>query len=158
MEQWGPPVFLAYVGLLSFTSCFHGVRVTRQRARTGALPWGVDHTVPAFLAVASVALLVFALWNRLVLPAVFAPLGLLVALPQLRALRRAPAARSSWVVEHLGSMIIGVIGTLTAFLVTNARVFGDLGASPVVWLAPTVVGVVLLRRFKRKYQHGVGPR
>ena len=102
--------------------------------------------------------LVCAPWNRLVSPAVFAPLGLWVALPQLRALRQGAAARSSWVVEQLGSMIIGVIGTLTAFLVTNARVFGDLGASPVVWLAPTVVGVVLLRRFKRKYQHGVGPR
>lgn len=154
VEQWGPPIFLAFVGLLSFTSCFHGVAVLGARRR-GQAARPVDRAVPALLLGASVALLGYAVWSRFLLAGLFVPLGLLVAVPQLRAAAGPPPSPNAALVAHLTSMIIAVIGTLTAFLVTNARVFGGLGNHPLVWLFPTLVGVPLMRVFARRYRKDV---
>jgi hypothetical protein len=53
-------------------------------------------------------------------------------------------------------MLISTIATLTAFLVVNAGRFFGAANFPIVWLAPTFIGVPLLVYWKRRYGAGNG--
>ena len=145
-------IFLAYIGLMSFASAFYGMRVLKQKQRKAAQPMSAELAVPVLLMVAAVAMAVFSAMQDFTLGLAFAGLGLLVAVPQWRTLRRPPDGKTWWLVEHLGSMIIACIGTVTAFLVNNANTVFHSGSSVLVWLAPTLVGVPLLSYWKRKYR------
>lgn len=46
---------------------------------------------------------------------------------------------------------VALAATLTAFLVTNARSFGQ-GSNVWVWLSPTLVGVPLMTAWRRRYE------
>ena len=145
-------IFLAYIGLMSFTSAFYGMRVLKQKQRKAAQPWSLELEVPVLLMLASLAMAAFSAAQGFTLGLVFAGLGLLVAVPQWRTLRRPPEGKAWWLVEHLGSMIIACIGTVTAFLVNNVNTFFPQHVGVFVWVVPTLVGVPLMSYWKRKYR------
>jgi uncharacterized membrane protein len=150
--EWRGPIFLAYLGLMALTSALFGVRVLRQRGRRGPHELRRDYVLPLLLAASSVALVIWALATGFVLAVVFAGIGLLlVALPLLSTLRRAPPGGAWWVAEHLGAMIVSCIGTITAFLVVNAHRVLDGPAPMAVWFAPSLVLVPMMIVWQRRY-------
>lgn len=149
--EWGSPIFLAYLGLLSINTSLFGVRVLRMKRVVGAVT-GADRVLPAGLLVTAVAMGVYGLLNTWPLAIIFAALGLLVAVPQWRLLQRLPTQPAWWVPEHLSAMLVSCIATLTAFLVVNASRFLEGPAMLAVWVAPTVVGTVASVRWRRRYQ------
>jgi uncharacterized membrane protein len=151
LAQWRGPVFLAYVALLSFTSARFGVGVLQQKTRTAPHARAVDLAVPGALLTAAVGLLILGAVLRDALLLSFAILGWVVAVPQIRVLRRAPTSKRWWLVEHLGAMLISTVATLTAFTVTNAHRFGD-SNHLVFWLGPTIVLVPLMIYWRRLYE------
>lgn len=157
VAHWRGPIFLSYIALLSFTSCFYGVRVLRQKKRTAPHTELIDRAVPTALVVASIAVALYGLITRFPLAVLFAPVGLLVAVPQLRTMRSVPTAPRWWLTEHLGAMLISCIATVTAFLVVNVGRITHHGASPLIWIAPTILGTALLTRWKRLYQSPTAP-
>jgi hypothetical protein len=52
----------------------------------------------------------------------------------------------------MGSMVGSGIGTVTAFLVVNARHFGVSGFQLALFLGPTVIGVIGLKLWERLYR------
>jgi hypothetical protein len=55
----------------------------------------------------------------------------------------------SWLIKHI-SMIGGAyIATLTAFLVTNV----NFSPAWVIWLAPTIIGSILLARTSKEWRN-----
>lgn len=145
------PLFLGFVALLSFAACFHGVRVLGQKGRTAPVTSPIDLAVPVVLAAASLGMAAFGLATGFSLGWMFAPLGLAVAVPQLRTLRTVPEGKRWWLRAHLRGMIVAVIGTLTAFLVVNAgRLLPSMGVLP--WFLPTIVGVPAMLVWRRKYE------
>ncbi|MEW5847575.1 MAG: hypothetical protein AB2A00_02135 [Myxococcota bacterium] len=145
-------LFLGYVGLMSLTTAFYGVRVLRQKTRTAPHRVVVDHVLPLMLVVATVALGVQSVRVGYVLGMTFVPLGLLVAVPQLRRMRAVPSEKGWWLREHLGAMLISCIATLTAFLVTNANRVLPGEWMLAAWLAPTVVITPLIAVWSRRYR------
>jgi len=153
-SAWGTPIFLAYVALLSFTSCFYGVRVLQQKKRTGPHTGRVELIPPLILLGATVLLLVYGLTSGMTLAVAFAPVGVLVGLPQWLRLRRAPVGKTWWLMEHLSAMLAAVIGTLTAVLVVNAGRWVESGNMVLVWLAPTFVLTPFIVYWRRSYSRG----
>jgi len=146
-QAWQPSIFLAFVGLISLAASVHGVRALRRRA---ARPHVADYALPVLLAAASLAMGAWSHGNGFVLGLVFAALGLLLAVPELRVLVSPPAGAGWWVGEHLVGMMVASISTLTAFLVVNAaRALGPY--SFVLWIAPTVMLVPVMIRMKRRF-------
>ncbi len=153
VERWGYPLSLAYIAVLSFASAFYGVRVLGQEKRTGPNTSVVDLAVPTLLAVGAVGIFAYGVTTGFRLGLFFAPIGLLVAIPQLRSLRAAPSEKRWWLVDHLVSMIGSCIATVTAFLVVNAGRFLP-GYTMLAWLTPTIVGVPLIAYWRRSFKAG----
>jgi hypothetical protein len=149
-EGWGTPLFLAYIALLSFTAAFYGVRVLGQKKRRDTHRAVTDWAPPLLLVVSTIAIASYGIASEFRLALYFAPVGFLVALPQLRALRRKPESKTWWLVEHLSAMLVSCIATVTAFLVVNAGRI-DAATHPLVWLGPTAIGTALIVYWRRRY-------
>lgn len=82
----------------------------------------------------------------------FGVLALLLAQADLRRMQEVPD-RASALRTHIASMGGAYIAASTAFVVVNlSQVMGDAGVPPVVvWLAPTAIGVPLIRRSTARY-------
>ena len=76
---------------------------------------------------------------------VFATIGIILSIQDLRSFRNPDKLRKSWLQAHLGKMIGGYIAAVTAFIVVN-NVFPSL----VGWLGPTVVGTAFIIYWTRK--------
>lgn len=145
MAQWRMPVTFAYIAWISFTAAFRGTRVLRRVPATR-----VDVAVVQSLRAGALAMGAWGIATRLPLALAFALIGWVVGTSSWRTLRAAPATARERVLAHLSSMLVACITTLTAFTVTNARMFG-LGGNLVVWLAPTLLGVPLIMAWQRRY-------
>ncbi|MCC7245639.1 MAG: hypothetical protein IT269_08175 [Saprospiraceae bacterium] len=78
--------------------------------------------------------------------AVFGGIGLRLSLADIRLFKRTQTAPSTWLAAHISKMIGGYIAATTAFLVVNNTVLPAL----VSWLLPTVIGTVLIAKWRRK--------
>ncbi len=141
-------IFLAFLALLASSSAFYGVRILRQKGRTGPHGGLVDLGVTSLFAACSAALLVYGVSRGSVLSICFAVLGLLLSARQLRTLLRPPPFRQFWWTNHMFGMGTASIATVTAFLVVN------FGGHMVVWLLPPLAGgagiSVWIRRYERR--------
>jgi uncharacterized membrane protein len=147
-------VFLSFIALLAFTSAMHGVRVLKQKQRTGPQHSLTDLAAPGALLIASVAMMAwgFSLGDGLL--TYFPLVGVLVAASPLRSQLSAPRSRAFWVQEHITGMVGSAIATVTAAVVVNSAAIGRvIGGVPslVLWLTPTVIGTVVIVVMRRRY-------
>ena len=162
-ETYGFALFLGYLGLATFATVRHAIRVveTRKSPETLRTPF---HEALAWASIAgSAVVIVFALgvWTD-VSPILLglSPVGLVTGSGMLRLMRRPGARRMGWFYSHLGSMLGGGIAFHTAFAVFGAQrlwayeLAGPLAVVP--WLLPTAVGipaiVVWTRYYRRKFE------
>ena len=162
-ETYGFALFLGYLGLATFATVRHAIRVveTRRAPKTLRTPF---HEALAWASVAGSAVVIaFALgvWTD-VSPILLglSPVGLVTGSGMLRLMRRPGERRMGWFYSHLGSMLGGGIAFHTAFAVFGAQrlwayeLAGPLAVVP--WLLPTAVGipaiVVWTRYYRRKFE------
>lgn len=140
-------ILLLAIAVFSFFLVFRGLRAVR---RLRGMPLGGwDMLVAGACLLFSVGLFAFGLppvggaWN---VPALFfGVIGTRVAIEQVRALRAPDEA--DWLDVHLKSMGGGYVATVTAALLVNVQFL----PSTLVFIAPTLVGTLLLLRASRKY-------
>jgi uncharacterized membrane protein len=155
-DRWPSSIFLAYVGLMSFTAAVYGVRILRQKTRAAPHPLGLDYVPALLLAAATPAMIGYSVLADFTLGVLFPALGFLVAIPQLQTLRATPSTRRFWLAGHIGAMLIACIATLTAFLVVNASRYVDGAMLTVAWFLPTIVLTPLMVRWQRKPPRIIG--
>ncbi|MEL7163813.1 MAG: hypothetical protein AAFN92_23850, partial [Bacteroidota bacterium] len=87
----------------------------------------------------------------------FGVLGTLV-IPSLVQDLRGRQREYEWLEEHLSGMLISAIAAFTAFFSFGGRrIFGETfggNLEIVVWLAPTVIGVAVIRWYKFRLRRG----
>jgi hypothetical protein len=141
-------LLLMVIAVFSFFLVFNGVRAIR-RLRGRKHGW-LDLGLAVATLVFSIGLFLWGLklqgngqpgWTALF----FGALGSLLALRQIRQLRN--DEKMDWLKVHLSSMGGGYIATVTAFLVVNVHFLPQAA----VFVAPTLVGSVLIARAARKY-------
>ena len=142
-------VLLATLGPFSAWMAAAGWRAGRQR------PYGpVDAWLVAAGAVSVVCMLGLGLWSLASgvglwpVPLVLGVFGVLLVRGEAQRLK-APDDRKARLRAHVGLMIGASIAATTAFAAVNLP---GLGVPPLlIWLGPTVVGVLAIRRFSRRF-------
>jgi len=149
--------FLTFISILTATSVSGGVRVLREKTRTGVHrhPW--DLGLPALLTAASIAAAVHGLSTGNYLFTAFSIIGLLIGGGRLVYWRTAPSHPMHWWFEHMSSMLAACIAATTAFLVVNASNLGMQTFSLIVWLMPSVIGVPAIAIWTRFYRRTFAP-
>ncbi len=161
-ETYGFAFFLGYLGLATFATVRHAIRVAATRKSPEALRTRF-HEALAWMSIAgSVTVVAFALaaWSS-ISPILLAlsPVGVGVGSGILKVLRNPKPGHMEWFYEHMGSMLGGGIAFHTAFAVFGAQrlwayeLAGPLAIVP--WILPTLVGipaiVVWTRYYRRKF-------
>jgi hypothetical protein len=142
--------FLAFAGLLAASSVSFGLRALRPRRAPHGRAW--DFGLPTLLLLASSALALQGIRHGSTLWLVFAAIGGLSALSQLRSARAPARTRRERILEHMGGMGATCIATVTAVLVVNAR---NLGLEPFgvwLWVLPTLLGTVGIQLWARRWR------
>ena len=133
--------YFLFVAVLAAAQCSAGVRVLRYKSRTGSHrhPW--DLGIALLLTLSGMTVLAWGIALRVPLFIGFAPVGIVIGLLQLAYWRRSPSRPMHWWFEHMFGMFGACIGTVSAFVVVNARHLGLRWDSLLVWLGPGVVGL-----------------
>ena len=149
-HRWRAGIFLAYVSLLAGASAQFGVRALRRKGRTGASRSAIDLVPPLLLVAGGLALATFGIHRSMLLYVLFAALGVLIGVAQLRFWLTPPAHERAWFLAHMTGMGTSCITTVTAFIVVNARRFGMRTFDVPLWVGPIAVlalGLTLWRRY-----------
>jgi uncharacterized membrane protein len=154
-------LFLLLLSLLVLAALRHGMLALRAR-RSGDR---VDDPVQRLLQGALLGTCAVALWAGLaygvVLLALFAVIGTVTGVRQLRDTRPG-ADGTTLLVAHFRGLLVAGIGAHTAFLVFGGRaLFEDLLPQSVqlgLWVAPSVIGALAIHRYERRYRDRRGAR
>ncbi len=149
--RWRAGIFLAYVSVLAGASAQFGVRALRTKGRVGASRRAIDLVPPLLLVACGVALAAFGIYRSTVLYVLFAALGVVLGVAQLRFWLTPPAHERAWFLAHMNGMGTSCITTLTAFVVVNARRFGMRPFDLALWAGPIAVLAVGLTIWRRYY-------
>ena len=149
--------FLFFVSILTATNVSSGVRVLRAKARTTSSrhPW--DLGLPALLTASSIAGAAHGLNTGNYLFTAFSVIGLLAGGGNLTYWLTPPTHPMHWWFEHMSSMLGACIAATTAFAVVNASNVGLQTFSLIVWLAPSVIGVLTIAIWTRYYRRKFAP-
>lgn len=148
---------LAFLFMIGFFSYYFVVRGYRQlylkglgRTQKAA---SIDWFIMAVAFLFGIGLVAWAIAQKLggssfwPVPLVFGLVSSAFSLADLKLYTKGPSYKQHWLTGHIVSMGAGYIATWTAFVVTNIKFL-----PPVfVWLAPSVIGSILISRSIRRY-------
>ncbi|GAA0341830.1 hypothetical protein GCM10009092_02980 [Bowmanella denitrificans] len=147
-------LFLLYLSWLTLASVRHGMLVLRVK-QNRILLRSVSHlALLSLLTIGGVSLFGLGLWFNKVLHIIFGILGTIIGSQMLIYCWRRRIGPRQWWIEHLGAMIGSGIGAYTAFLTFGARqVLAAAGYWQLFfWVAPGIIGAVVIAHLSRKYQ------
>ncbi|RYZ30209.1 MAG: hypothetical protein EOO10_03655 [Chitinophagaceae bacterium] len=148
---------LAFLFMIGFFSYYFVVRGYRQlylkglgrTQKASPLDWFITGSALLF----GVGLISWAVYQKLSgisfwpVPLVFGIVSASFAVADAKLYIKGPVYKQHWLAGHIVSMGAGYIATWTAFVVTNIKFL-----PPVfVWLAPSVIGSVVISRSVRRY-------
>ncbi|WBA43566.1 DUF2306 domain-containing protein [Hymenobacter canadensis] len=148
-------LFLTGIAMLSFYLSFSGWRAARRRSALLPRP---DQLLAIAALLVGVLMVGVGLWLQAVLFAFFGALICLFAgLDARQSLFPRPAEQAEpWILRHLARLGGSYISAFTAFLVVNmGRVLpadAPTWLGTATWVAPTIVGSVLISRTVRYYR------
>jgi uncharacterized membrane protein len=142
-------LLLIYIAILTGTSLWAGIKVVREKHRSGPAAW--HHAAHAMLLAGAGTLAVgYGLAIRQPLFVVFGAIGVVNGAGGIAYWRRAPR-HMEWWIAHMTNMLAACITAITAFLLAGARRAGLPGDAIALWLMPTVIGVPLIVIWVRYY-------
>ncbi|MEO0734570.1 MAG: hypothetical protein AAFZ52_17165 [Bacteroidota bacterium] len=148
--------FLGFLALLTARPLYYAIAVIRHKRTPSARMRRIDFSLRLALAITSPVMIYLGLSAHGLLVA-FGILGTLV-IPSIVRDLRGKVQDYNWLEEHLSGMLISAIAAFTAFFSFGGRrIFGEALAGNleiVVWLAPTVLGVAIIRWHKRRLRRG----
>lgn len=146
--------FLLYLSLLTLTSVRHGILVLKCKQNRQLLRQPKHLLLTSGLVLGGGALLLLGLQANKVLHIIFALLGMILGGQMLHYSFRHQLTPRQWWIEHLGAMIGSGIGAYTAFFAFGGRqLLSGIGQWQLAfWIAPGVVGGLVITWLARKYQ------
>ena len=148
-------LFLTGIAVFSFYLSFSGWRAARRRTPT-LTP--ADQALAIGTLLTGLAMIGAGIYWQAILFAFFGGLTSLFALKDVRtAFRTTPATQPEpWIFRHIARMGGSYIATFTAFLVVNLGHFLPASAPnwthTAGWIAPSILGGMLIRRTIRAYR------
>lgn len=145
---------LFYLAVITFSAAFSGLRAARLKRQYGGHRERIELTLSVLGFVLGVAVLVMGWRMGSAVMIGLSLIGILGSPGNIRLMLTKPESPLQWKYHHMASMLGAGIAAHTAFLVFGAGRFVDvaLTSSPLVWLAPTIIGVPATIIWKRYYQ------
>jgi uncharacterized membrane protein len=158
MSLFKDMLFFVLIAFFSFQGAFNGYRILYlKKLNQGQKAETIDYIGLIVGALATIIMLYLGIGNMgknnqagiiLLIFGVFYASGVW---QEYRKFKKPPDEKMFWMYKHIGQMGGAYIATMTAFLVNNYRFFPFL--PPIVlWLLPTVVGVVIITTVLKKYK------
>ncbi len=162
-STFGFLVFLCYLGIVTFASGRHAVRVVEAKGDPMAINTAFHRSLAVSSALGSVVVIAYALVFWTDASIIFLMLSV-IGLAQWHGMRRymsaPPAFKMSWWYEHMGAMLGTGVAFHTAFAVFGAgRLFGFTLTGSfafVPWILPTAIGLPAIAIWTRYYQRKFG--
>lgn len=153
-------LMLLYLSVITFSAAFSGLRAVRLKARYGGHRERVEIAVNLLGFVLAAGVMVIGLQRGSALMIGLSLIGLLGTPGNLKMILSPAVSPREWKYQHMSSMLGAGIAAHTAFFVFGAGRFVDsaLSSSPLVWLAPTILGVpatMIWVRWQRRRDGGV---
>ncbi len=136
-------LMLLYLAAITFSSAFNGLRAAQLKTKFGGHREKTDIMLKITGFGLAVTVLIVGLKLNSMLMVGLSAIGLLGIPSDLVAIWRKPKTPREWMYQHMGAMLGTGIAAHTAFLVFGMGRFVDssLSGEPLVWLAPTIIGV-----------------
>ena len=139
--------FLFVIGLFSSYFILSGYRAIRFKDK---LPNVVDYCISIGMILTGLFMIVYPVivsGNLNIVLGIFGGTGLIFSIQDLFVFRNREKLKKAWLQIHLGKMMGAYISAVTAFIVVNQILPGVYG-----WIAPGVVGGVLITIWSNKYK------
>lgn len=162
-DVFGFLVFLFYLGLTTFASGRHAVRVVEAKHDPTAIDTPFHRVMAVAPAAGSLVVIAYALryWSGAsIVFLALSTIGLSQGRDIWRYMTREPASRMSWWYEHMGAMLGTGIAFHTAFAVFGASRLLDYSLSGplalVPWILPAAIGIPAIQVWTRHYRRRFG--
>lgn len=145
-------MFLIHLSILMYCNLMMGRWALSARHDRSAMR-RPSRMIPAVMLVTSSLVIgITGLMHNHVLMMIFAPLGLMNAISQLRFTYATEVGKHAWLIEHLSGYIGSGIGAYTAFFAFGGRtLLADIGAWQFAfWIAPGILGAIAIIIQSRK--------
>ena len=143
-------LFLSYLGVFTGNLVWAGVRVLQFKSRSTPHRGWADIVLPAFAAIAGIAMGIYGWVANGPLLVAFAIVGVLSGGTQLLYWLSSPGHSMHWWFAHMHLMLGGCIAAVTAFVVNSVGRIG-IEDTVLVWIAPTLIGVPVTVAWTRYY-------
>ncbi|MCU7555281.1 hypothetical protein OCL06_11845 [Alteromonas sp. ASW11-19] len=145
--------FLFYLCILVLTNVVYATVVLKVKANVRQLRQWRYQILPAMLLLSALGVLITGVIHSHIMFMIFSLIGLMSTVDIFRYCWRETASRNDWMRAHIGNICGSGIGVYTAFMAFGGRsLFSDLGQWQwVFWIAPAVVGSVLISRAVKHY-------
>jgi hypothetical protein len=149
--------FLLYLSLLTFANIRHGHMVVNHKVQHHKMRNSTHLLTILMLFAGGLSIFVIGALYGNVLHIIFGLFGTTLAVQMGRFCLAKVVDKNAWLVAHIGSFIGSGIGAYTAFVAFGARrLLADLGDLQMIfWIAPGLIGGIVIARMSRKYQHGL---
>lgn len=157
----GSYIMAAFLGFLTFITAnplWYGIAILKNKKGL-SLSYRKKHmSFNIAIFSAGILLLVYGIYlggkNAGILMIIFGILGITTG-GDVITMYRNPEKKSNWIQEHIGGMLTSGIAAYTAFAVFGgSSFFGNIFTgywSILLWTMPTVVGVIIIRYYKKAY-------
>ncbi|TWI58161.1 DUF2306 domain-containing protein [Halalkalibacter nanhaiisediminis] len=144
--------FLIFIGLLSGSTAWYGIRVLHFKRRKHPHRVIIDLLIPLFLLLGGIGMVIYGHLIDFPLLAWFPLVGIFLGASHLWYWLRIPKMKKQWWIEHLVGMLSCSIATITAFTVFGAPQLIDVeSVHPVLWFIPTIIIVPMIIAFTCYY-------
>lgn len=150
--------FLGFLSLITAQPLWYGIAVLRYKRELPRRVLLIRKVLSGLVSASALAMLITAGYMKLQGPAILLLIFGLLGIGSIKDVLKPMAtlrAAGHWITDHLEGMIISGIAAHTAFFAFGgAQFFTGIFVGPwmaIPWSLPTVLGVIAIRRMKRRY-------
>lgn len=150
--------FLGFLSIISANPLWYGIAILKHKNGLGKSYNQKQMYFNIIITLTGVTLLLTGLYIGVdqggVLMIIFGVLGLTTGITVIKELKT-PPVEANWLFMHLKGMITSGIACYTAFFAFGGRTFFEKFLtgywSVLPWVAPTIIGLIIIRVMKRRY-------
>lgn len=151
--------FLGFIAVITANPLWYGMAILKNKKGRTKSYNQKQMAFNVFIALTGLALFITGMNigadNGGILLMIFGILGMTTGVAIFKDLRN-PPTEANWLFTHVRGMIVSGIATYTAFFAFGGRTLfehiltGHWMILP--WVAPTVIGIIIMRRVRKKYE------
>lgn len=147
--------FLGYLSIITGHPLWYGITILKHKREVPSSVKSISKVFNWILFLGGIGLIVWSLLLKIegqaILLLIFGIIGVVSSAPLVLSKKE---SKANWLSEHLEGLVVTGIAAYTAFFAFGGQtLLGNIFSGSLIfipWVLPTVIGVVLIKRYKRK--------